>query len=113
MARSLSGNLIGKAARDEAADLREMLRSNAEKCEKAKHLTRSQVMDVCQELADIMEGKYERWWTLTPAMHFGDAAVAKLLALKSLVSDDPRTPAQKESDAQDADWQAQVSELRG
>ena len=114
MSRTLLGNLTGKAARDDAADMREFLAHDAEKREKVKHLTRGQVMDVCQELADIMEpGEYDRWWELTPAAHFGDSAAEKLIALKSLVFDDPRTIAQKESDIQDADWQSQVSELRG
>lgn len=39
--------------------------------------------------------------------------VEKVIEKVRAEENDPRTPVQKESDIQDADWQAQVSELRG
>jgi len=103
MSRSINGNLLGKAARDEMSDLRERIQHDAE----AKHLTKSQMMDVCQELADIMDpGEYERWYTLTPAAHFSDDAATKLIALKSLAFE------VEQEIASDTEWLGELHNTR-
>ena len=95
MARTLAGNLTGKAAQMEAADLRERIEHDAWMREKSKHLTSAQFMDVCGELLEIMgEVEYQAWCDITPAKGFADYAATKLVALKSLAPDPaPLTPA--------------------
>lgn len=90
MSRTLNGNLTGKAARDEMADLRERIQHDAEQREKAKHLTHDQFMDVCWALSDIMGmDEYLEWVDAQPEKGFNDRAAEMLVALHSLAFDEP------------------------
>ena len=96
MSRTLAGNLIGKAAISELADLRERIQHDAEQREKAKHLTFAQFDDVCWALSDIMGmDEYLEWVDAQPAKGFSDRAAEMLVALKSLVWDDDVHPVEE------------------
>ena len=89
MSRTLAGNLTGRAARDEMADLRERIQHDAEQREKGKHLTFSQFDDVCWALADIMGlDEYLEWVDAQPSKGFEDLAAEMLVAFHSLAWDD-------------------------
>lgn len=76
MARTINGNLTGKAAateRREAAENIEVVRRE----ERRQH-----VMSVCQQIADRLTAEeYSAWWLSTPDSGFSNAAETKLAAL--------------------------------
>jgi hypothetical protein len=82
MSRTTNGNLTGRAAHTELTELRERIQSDFDKKKAQEH---AQLMDICQELADVLgTEEYLKWVDGTPTLNFWDHAADKLLELKSL-----------------------------
>ena len=119
MARTLKGNLTGKAAQTALREFRESLN------ERPSSLDKTHVMNICKQIHLIMGDEYGAWVEAqsNDNAEFKAAAIAKLAELETLAPQepadeipknrDPRTLAQIEMDLCADDWKRQVAELRG